>query len=104
MESCPLKYALDALAGKWKLYIVYILSINEQIRFNELQRQVGNISATMLSKNLQELEEANIINRYEYKEIPPHVEYSLSEIGKQLIPALESLEEWGHKLYVLNEA
>lgn len=104
MEGCPVKYALDALSGKWKLYIMFILSQNEELRFNELQRNVGNISATMLSKNLSELEETGLIIRHEYNEIPPHVEYSLSEIGRQLHPALESLGEWGHKLYNEREA
>lgn len=103
MNNCSVKYALDALSGKWKLYIMYVLSCQDEIRFNELQRAVGNISATMLSKNLRELEEANLIIRHEYKEIPPHVEYSLSEIGKELAPALDALGQWGHQLYLLNE-
>ena len=103
MEECSVKYVLEILSGKWKLYIMYVLSTHTQIRFNELQRQVGNISATMLSKNLQELEDAHLIVRHEYKEIPPHVEYALSDIGRNLTPALESLGEWGHQLYLLNE-
>lgn len=103
MENCSVKYALDVLSGKWKLYIMYVLSGQDGIRFNELQRQVGSISATMLSKNLQELEDAKLIIRREYKEIPPHVEYSLSDIGKALTPALETLGEWGHKLYLMNQ-
>ena len=103
MEDCSVKYALDVLSGKWKLYIIYVLSTQGQLRFNELQRQVGNISATMLSKTLQELENAHLIIRHEYREIPPHVEYSLSQMGLQLTPALESLGQWGHQLYLLNE-
>lgn len=102
MKNCPVKYALNVLSGKWKLYIIYILSSEKQLRFNELQRRVGNISATMLSKNLSELEKFHLVVRHEYHEIPPHVEYSLSEIGKELTPALNSLGEWGRKLYLQN--
>lgn len=102
MENCSIKYALDTLSGKWKLYIMYVLSQEKQLRFNELQRRVGDISATMLSKNLSELEKAKLIIRHEYHEIPPHVEYSLSKIGKELTPALDSLGEWGRKLYLQN--
>ena len=103
MEGCPVKYALDALSGKWKLYIMYVLSLEGGLRFNELQRRVGSISATMLSKNLSELETAGLIIRHEYGEIPPRVDYSLTEIGKELTPALESLGEWGHRLYLKNK-
>ena len=103
MDNCSVKYALDVLSGKWKLYIMYVLSCQEKIRFNELQRRVGGISATMLSQNLRELEEAKLIIRHEYREIPPHVEYSLSDIGKELSPALEALGKWGHQLYLLNK-
>ena len=103
MEGCPVKYALDVLSGKWKLYIVYVLSNEKELRFNELQRRVGGISATMLSKNLDELEAAKLIVRHEYGEIPPHVDYVLSEIGRELTPALESLGQWGERLYAQNE-
>lgn len=103
MEGCPVKYALDVLSGKWKLYIVYVLSNEKELRFNELQRRVGGISATMLSKNLDELEAAKLIVRHEYGEIPPHVDYALSEIGRELTPALESLGQWGERLYAQNE-
>lgn len=103
MENCPVKYALDVLSGKWKLYIMFVLSKQEELRFNELQRQVGSISATMLSKNLAELEAARLIIRHEYHEIPPHVAYSLTAMGRELTPALQSLGEWGHRLYLKNE-
>lgn len=103
MEGCPVKYALDVLSGKWKLYIVYVLSNEKELRFNELQRRVGGISVTMLSKNLDELEAAKLIVRHEYGEIPPHVDYALSEIGRELTPALESLGQWGERLYAQNE-
>lgn len=102
MKDCPVKYALEVLAGKWKMYIVYVLSENETIRFNELQRQVGEISALMLSRNLQELERDGIVIRKEFDVIPPHVEYSLSKLGRKLTPALETLGEWGHQVWIAN--
>ena len=74
MKECSVKYALSRLSGKWKLYIIWVLTQENTIRFNELQRRVGNISAIMLSRNLQELERDNIIIRRQYDEIPPKVE------------------------------
>ena len=99
MNECPVKYALSVLSGKWKLYIIYVLANEGMVRFNELQRKVGGISAIMLSKNLQELERDGIVIRKQFEEIPPHVEYSLSELGMSLAPALNSLGEWGYKVY-----
>lgn len=103
MEVCPVEYALDTLAGKWKMYTIFVLSQNETIRFNELQRQVGKISAHMLSRTLGELEESGIVKRIEYKVVPPHVEYFLSDLGKKLIPALNSIGEWGNLILTENE-
>lgn len=100
MRDCPVKYALDVLSGKWKMYIMFVLSENESIRFNELQRQVGDISALMLSRSLTELETHGLIDRKEFQVIPPHVEYSLTELGKALTPALDTLGEWGHKVWL----
>lgn len=103
MKECSVKYALSRLSGKWKLYIIWVLTQENTIRFNELQRRVGNISAIMLSRNLQELERDNIIIRRQYDEIPPKVEYSLTEVGKKLMPVLEDLGEWGNLVYEQNK-
>jgi len=103
MKDCQVKYALDILSGKWKMYILYVLTETEgSIRFNELQRQVGGISALMLSRTLTELEENGLINRIEFEVIPPHVEYSLTDLGRALTPALETLGKWGHEVWVSN--
>ena len=105
MRSCPVKYALDILSGKWKMYIMYILTETDgTIRFNELQRQVGGISALMLSRTLTELEDAGLVNRIEYKVIPPHVEYSLTDLGRALTPALNTLGKWGHQVWLASGA
>ena len=102
MEDCPIKYALDILAGKWKLRVVYELTQASSLRFNELQRRVGDVSAVMLSKSLQEMETDGIVRRRDFGEIPPHVEYSLTEEGAGVSEAMERLGEWGHRMYVGN--
>lgn len=95
LNNCPVNYALSLLNGKWKLPIVWLLNQSETIRFNELRRNLNGISNIMLSKSLQELEEAKIVNRYQYNEVPPRVEYTLTDLGKSLQPALQLLGEWG---------
>jgi len=102
MEPCSVKYALSVLQGKWKLYIMYVLSQTGEVRFNQLQREVGGISAVMLSKNLQELEENGLVTRSEVNDSVPHVEYSLTPLGARLTPALASLGDWGHEVWVAN--
>lgn len=99
MPFCPVGYALNVLAGKWKLQTVYAISQAGTVRFNELQRSLPGISNLMLSKTLKELEENGIVTRVQYNEVPPHVEYSLSEIGKGIIPAFDKLGEWGNALH-----
>lgn len=103
MGFCPVGYALSYLEGKWKLRVIYAISLQDNIRFNELRRQVDGISNLMLSKTLQELEDGGIITRKQYNEVPPRVEYSLTELGKGIYPVLDSLEKWGELLYQNNE-
>ncbi len=95
MNECPVKYALGLLSGKWKLRIIWELSQNNILRFNELQRHLEGISSVMLSKSLDELENCKIISRKQYNEIPPKVEYSLTSLGHAMKPALVALGEWG---------
>lgn len=99
MDGCPVKYALSILSGKWKIQIAWELNQQEVIRFNELQRRLNGISSFMLSKNLEELERQKIIVRKQYNEIPPRVEYSLTELGKAIHPALDMLGAWGIRAY-----
>ena len=94
-KNCPLTYALDLIGGKWRLPIIWALNQNETLRYNELKRKVDGITNMMLAQCLREMESYGLINRKQYMEIPPRVEYSLSEVGKDLIPALESLARWG---------
>lgn len=96
---CPILYAMEIIGQKWKLPILwYIADADRQtLRYRELERKVVGITATMLTKCLRELEADGLINRTQHNTIPPTVEYSLSERGKSLIPALESVYQWAEK-------
>lgn len=91
-------YTLSLINGKYKMIIMYLLDRYKTVmRFNELQRSIGTISVKTLSKTLKEMEDAQLIIREEYPQIPPKVEYSLSERGKSLIPVLDLMCTWGGK-------
>ncbi len=94
-EKCPFLASQKVLSGKWSLYILYLLS-NKTVRFNELQRMFPeNITHATLSRQLKMLEQEGLIIRKEYSQIPPKVEYSLSEIGEKFREVLKMLEIWG---------
>ncbi len=95
---CPLTYALDIIGGKWRLPIIWALNKNNILRYNELKKKVNGITNMMLSQSLKEMENYGLINRKQFLEIPPRVEYSLTDAGKDLIPALELLAKWGKKM------
>jgi DNA-binding HxlR family transcriptional regulator len=99
MEGCYIEGALKAIGGKWKILIIWTMSQNGFIRFNDLQRKVDGISSLMLSKNLKELEKDSLVIRHQYNEVPPRVEYKLSEFGQKLIVVLEYLGKWGFEVY-----
>ena len=82
------------LGGKWKIEILYNISKKTR-RFGELQRQIGEITQSTLTKQLRELEADGFISRYIYQEIPPKVEYSLTELGQSFVPILDQMKEWG---------
>ncbi|MCL2578121.1 MAG: helix-turn-helix transcriptional regulator [Defluviitaleaceae bacterium] len=84
------------LGGKWKIEILYYISL-KTIRFGELQRQIGDITQSTLTKQLRELEANGFISRYIYQEIPPKVEYSLTDLGKSFVPVLEYMKKWGEE-------
>lgn len=96
-EKCPVIHALEILGGKWRLAIIWELSTQESMRYNELKRRLGGITNIMLTRSLQALEEYKLVNRVEYNKIPPHVEYSLTKGCKELLPALEIINQWGKK-------
>ncbi len=95
IKSCPVATVQSLISGKWKMMILYLLSQNTR-RFNELQRLLNNdISQTILTNQLRELENDGLVHREVYKEIPPKVEYSLTELGWSFIPVLKNMGEWG---------
>ena len=95
--QCPIIYALDIVGQKWKLPIMWYLSDNDTLRYNELKRKINGITNMMLTKSLKELEEHKLITRTQYNSVPPKVEYSLTERGKALLPTLNELYTWGEK-------
>ena len=90
-------YTLSLISGKYKMTVLYTLMEFEVVRFNEIKRYIKNISYTTLSSTLKELEADQLIHREEYPQIPPKVEYSLTERGKSLIPILDAMCEGGDK-------
>ena len=93
-DCCPVAKTLEMIGGKYKALILWHLS-NGKLRFSELQRQISNATPKMLTQQLRELEEHNLIHREVYPIIPPKVEYSLTETGKSLIPVLLAMRDWG---------
>ncbi|KOA19682.1 HTH-type transcriptional activator HxlR [Clostridium homopropionicum DSM 5847] len=93
-EVCPVRTTQKIFEGKWKLIILYYLSL-KSTRFNELQKLIPNISHGVLSLQLKELEKTHMINRKVYNEIPPKVEYSLSETGEKFLPVMNILTDFG---------
>ena len=83
------------LGGKWKIEILYYIAFQNIHRFGELRRHIGDITESSLTKQLQELEADGFISRYDYKETPPRVEYSLTDLGTSFIPVLEHMKQWG---------
>ena len=96
-EDTGFSYTLSLISGKYKMVILYCLMEYEVVRFNELKRYLKNISDKTLSTNLKELESDRRIIRREYPQIPPKVEYSLSDRGKSLMAVLDQLCIWGEK-------
>ncbi len=92
--GCPVEAALDVVGGKWKGVILYHLR-DETRRFNELRRLIPGVTQRMLTKQLRELEADQIIHRKIFHQIPPKVEYSLTNFGLTLTPILKELQEWG---------
>lgn len=92
--TCPVLYSLQIIGGKWKLPILWALCRKGTLRFNELKKELDGITNMALTNCLQELEYYKIVNRVQYLEVPPRVEYSLTENGKGLIPSLKTFEKW----------
>ena len=100
LAATGFSYTLSLINGKYKMVILYTLMEFGVVRFNEMKKYIGGISYKTLSATLKELEADELVHREEYPQIPPKVEYSLTERGKSLIPILDSMCEWGdqHRL------
>lgn len=96
-EGTGFSYTLSLISGKYKMIILYCLMEFGTVRFNELQRYLKKISDKTLSQNLKELERDGLIHKEIYPQIPPKVEYSLTERGRSLMTVLDQLCDWGEK-------
>jgi len=96
--NCEKELTLSVISGKWKILIIGYVGLEDRsFRFNELQKLLPKITHKILSNQLRELIDDGIVTRRAYPEIPPRVEYSLTELGKSLLPIVEMMYEWGKK-------
>lgn len=95
LKNCPVQHALKFIGGKWRIGILWSMKTGCH-RFGELKRDVLGITEKMLIQELRHLENLGVISRTAYYEVPPKVEYSLTERGKTLIPLIENIVEWGY--------
>ena len=93
--ACPVEATLELIGGKWKGIVLYYLLDGRQ-RFSELERRIGCVTQRMLTKQLRELEATGLVTRIVHAEVPPRVEYELTDDGQSLRPILEALKEWGN--------
>lgn len=93
--SCHVELANKSISGKWKILILYRLSLSHVIRYTELRKEVGTISEKMLASQLRDLENDGLVQRTVYPVVPPKVEYSLTESGKGIIPVIIALRNFG---------
>ena len=100
LEETGFNYTMSLIQGKYKMFILYALMEYGVVRFNEMKKYIGSISYKTLSSTLKELEADGLVHRKEYPQVPPKVEYSLTERGKSLIPILDQMCAWGdeHRL------
>jgi len=94
--GCPMEMVLDVIGGKWKSLILWHLNLKTVMRFGELERTLPRMSRKMLTQQIRELERDGLVFRNVYHQVPPKVEYSLTETGQSLMPVLKALNEWGH--------
>ncbi len=94
IPSCPVELALQLVSNRWKVLIIRDL-LDGTKRFSELKRSVGNITQKVLTANLRDMEQSGLLTRRAYAEVPPRVEYTLTELGQSLRPVVHALSEWG---------
>jgi DNA-binding HxlR family transcriptional regulator len=97
IAMCPVDYAFKRIGGKYKARILWHIYRSNVLRYGELRRTLPDITTKMLTQTLRELEDDTLINRKVFPEVPPKVEYTLTNIGTELIPSIKQLMEWGDK-------
>ena len=97
IEICPIRNVVARFGNKWALLVILILSENKVLRFSELKKMIPDVSSRMLSSTLRTLEADGLVSRKVYPEVPPKVEYSLTETGLSLVPFIVQLTEWAQK-------
>lgn len=95
--GCAYEKMFEIFQGKWNMRVLYELCKAPSLRFNQLQKAIPNITNAMLIKTLKELEQFGILKREQFNEIPPHVEYSLTDAGKELLPIFYEMAKWAGK-------
>ena len=96
-KSCPVTATMQVLGGKWKAILINAIYLTSPARFGELKRSIKGINQSMLTQQLRELEDDGLISRKIYAEIPPRVEYTLTEFGLTLSPIMQSMAKWGEE-------
>jgi DNA-binding HxlR family transcriptional regulator len=97
--TCTFEIAIDLIGGKWKPIIIWHLGTKGTKRFNELKKLLPKITQKMLTQQLRELEDDSLVERKVYPQVPPKVEYSLTDLGESLMPILGMMNDWGEKYY-----
>lgn len=96
---CPLEYGLELFGGKWKSRVICVLAEKEVLRYSGIRKEMSNITDAVLASTLKELINDGLIARKQYDEIPPRVEYSLTEKGQSVVPILQSICKWSGIFY-----
>lgn len=94
---CPIEYGLEIFGGKWKSRIICVLSAKDFLRYSEIRKELGNITDAVLAAMLKDLLADKLITRKQYDEIPPRVEYALTEKGRSVLPILQSICHWSRQ-------
>ena len=97
LPVCPVETTLSLIGSKWQVLIIRDLVANDTMRFKELQRSIGKISQKVLTSNLRTMEAQGLVHREVFAEVPPRVEYSLTELGQSLKSVLDALQAWGEE-------
>ena len=95
LPACPVETTLTLIGSKWQVLILRDLTVNGTMRFKELQRSIGRISQKVLTSNLRTMEGSGLVHREVFAEVPPRVEYSLTELGQTLVHVLDAPRQWG---------